>query len=231
MLIPIHDRIPSRRFPFVMYALIAANAAVFVYQLTLSERDLVQLIHLYGIVPRRYFDWGWARDAGYPGFSLYPFVATMFLHGGFFHLMLNMWTLWIFGDNVEDRMGALRFTLFYLLCGLAAGIAHTLFNPGSAIPAVGASGAIAGVLAAYLLMYPFAKIVCIFPIFIIPFFVDVPAILFGIFWFSVQILSGTAEQDENAAGIAWWAHIGGFMAGVFLCKTFVKYPPQRRDTI
>jgi membrane associated rhomboid family serine protease len=123
-------------------------------------------------------------------------------------------------------MGPIRFLVFYLLCGLAAGFAHTVFNAGSMIPAVGASGAIAGVLAAYLLMYPLSKVVCIIPIFIIPFFVDVPAFIFGIFWFVLQILSGTADraQGQDAAGIAWWAHIGGFVAGLLLCKVFARNP-------
>jgi membrane associated rhomboid family serine protease len=148
----------------------------------------------------------------------------MFLHGGWMHIIGNMWTLWIFGDNVEDRMGPLRFVLFYLLCGLAAGVTHWLTNPDSTIPTVGASGAIAGVLGAYFFLYPHARIIAMVPIFFWPFFFELPAITYLGFWILSQIFSGTLSLalPKDVGGVAWWAHVGGFIAGAALHRLFVK---------
>ena len=141
-----------------------------------------------------------------------------------------MWTLSIFGDNVEDRMGSVRFVLFYLVCGLAAGVLHLLTNPNSAVPAIGASGAIAGILAAYLVLYPFSRILCLIPIFFIPLFLELPAFLFILIWFWTQFYSGTLSllAPGHGGGIAWWAHVGGFLAGILLLKYFVPRPRPRR---
>jgi membrane associated rhomboid family serine protease len=138
-----------------------------------------------------------------------------------------MWTLWIFGDNVEDRMGSLRFAIFYLLCGSIAGITHMLINPDSTVPSVGASGAIAGVLGAYLIFFPTARLVVMFPIFFFPFFFEVPAVLYLVLWFLINLFSGTAALagPEQVGGIAFWAHIGGFVSGMLLCGLFA---PRRR---
>lgn len=224
---PIRDTLPSRRAPVITVALILVNIGIFIYQVTLPERHQASMAMLYGIVPARFTNPGWADDVGFPGLSLWPFVTTMFLHGGLLHLIGNMWTLWIFGDNVEDRMGSTRFLVFYLLCGIAAGITHLVTNPFSRIPAIGASGAIAGVLGAYFILFPLARVVVLIPVLFYPLLVEVPAILFGGVWFLLQVMSGTAAlgRPESGGGIAWWAHIGGFAAGALLYRRFLKYPP------
>jgi rhomboid family protein len=142
----------------------------------------------------------------------------MFLHGGWLHLILNMWTLWLFGPKVEDRMGPVRFLVFYLACGLCASVSHAVFNPMSTEPALGASGAIAGVLGASMTLFPFARLIVMIPILFVPFFFEVPAIVFAGLWFLIQVLQGTAElfMPSGVGGIAWWAHVGGFVAGIAL---------------
>lgn len=224
---PIRDTIPSRSTPIVTWGLIGINAAVFLYQTSLPEQALVQLIYLFGIVPLRYTNPDLAAEIGVPVGAYWPFLTSMFLHGGWLHLISNMWTLWIFGDNVEDRMGPGRFLAFYLICGVAAGMAHTLTNMASPIPAMGASGAVAGVLAAYLFLYPVARVVCVVPIFIFPIIFEVHAFVFILFWFFMQFFSGALAllSPEQVGGIAWWAHIGGFIAGIVLLSVFVKRAP------
>ena len=211
--------------PVVTWGLIAFNCLVFFYQLTLSEGVLPRFFHLYGMVPARFSSPGWAAQAGYPRSLALPFFSSMFLHGGFFHLLTNMWTLWIFGDNVEDRMGRFRYLIFYLLCGLGAGLVHWLTNMDSTVPTIGASGAIAGVLGAYLVLYPRARVVTLVPLFFWPLFFEIPAILYLGFWFVTQLLSGASALASGAAGaggIAWWAHIGGFLAGLALHRLFLE---------
>ncbi len=231
---PLRDTIPSRNTPIVTWSLIAANIACFLYQVSLPEEALRQLIYLFGIVPLRYTDPQLAAEVGFPVGVYWPFVTSMFLHGGWLHLISNVWTLWIFGDNVEDRMGPLRFLAFYLICGVAASIAHTLTNIGSPIPAMGASGAVAGVLGAYLILYPFARVICLVPIIIIPFIFQLPAFVFILFWFFMQFFNGALAllAPGQMAGIAWWAHIGGFATGIVILSAFVKYapPPVRYRT-
>lgn len=230
---PLRDNIPSRRVPVVTYGLILANVVVYLYQLTLGQEGHQQFMYLFGIVPRRYTHPAWAEWVGFPMDSYWPFLTSMFLHGGFFHLLVNMWTLYIFGDNVEDRMGPLRFLAFYIICGVAAGLAHLITNFSSVIPVVGASGAIAGVLAAYLFMYPLAVVVCLVPVFFYPLLLPVPAFLYMIIWFVTQFFSGALSlfSPETGGGIAWWAHIGGFVAGVLLLRYFVKRGPPPRPGI
>jgi membrane associated rhomboid family serine protease len=158
-----------------------------------------------------------------PG-AYWPFLTSMFLHGSGLHLLGNMWTLWIFGDNVEDRMGPGRFVVFYLSCGLIAGIVHVMTNPDSTLPTIGASGAIAGVMGAYFLLFPRAGIVVMFPLLFIPLFFELPAMTYLAWWALSQVLSGTLSlaAAESIGGIAWWAHVGGFIAGIFLQFFFVK---------
>ncbi len=232
---PIRDTVPSRHLPVVTWSLIAVNLVVFLYQLMLPERSQEQLILIYGIVPARFTHPAWASSVGFPSESLWPFITSQFLHGGFFHVLANMWTLWIFGDNVEDRMGPLRFLSFYLLCGIAAGVLLWMSNPDSQVPTIGASGAIAGVLGAYLRLYPRSRIVTLIIIVIIPFFVELPAFLFLGFWFVTQLLNGTFSVGGTAAeGVAWWAHVGGFLAGLAVCPVFLRrqrYGPPRRHFI
>jgi membrane associated rhomboid family serine protease len=147
-----------------------------------------------------------------------PFLTNMFLHGGWLHLILNMWTLYLFGPAVEDRLGSGRYLAFYLICGLVASFTHAIFNPNSAVPALGASGAISGVLGSFILMFPLARLVIVIPILFFPFFFEVPAILFAAFWFFTQVTAGIAElyMPSQGGGIAWWAHTGGFVAGLAL---------------
>src|SRR5438552_7151893 len=167
-MIPIRDTVPSRGTPVVTWTLMAVNVAIFFYELTLAPEELERLFYLFGVVPARFSDPQWARWVGFPVDDYWPFLTSMFLHGGWMHIIANMWTLWIFGDNVEDRMGPGRFVVFYLLCGLAAGIVHSILNPNSTVPAVGASGAIAGVMAAYFFLFPFARIIVLVPVFFFP---------------------------------------------------------------
>jgi membrane associated rhomboid family serine protease len=225
---PIRDTVPSRHVPLATWSLIAVNLVIFLYQQALPAHAQEQLIYLFGIVPARFTHPFWARSVGFPALSLWPFVTSMFLHGGWFHVIANMWTLWIFGDNVEDRMGKLRYLAFYLICGVASGILHWITNANSTLPTIGASGAIAGVLGAYLRLYPRARILTMVPILIFPFFFELPAWLYLGFWFVSQLLSGTFAIGSRAAaagGIAWWAHVGGFLAGLWLCPVFLGRRP------
>jgi membrane associated rhomboid family serine protease len=220
---PIRDDVPSSRAPLGTWVLIAANVAVFVLLLGLSPREYERFVMEYAFIPARYTNWSWAERAGLPAWDLRPLGASMFLHAGWLHLILNLWMLWIFGDNVEDRMGTWRFLLFYGLCGVVAIVVHGALAPGSKIPALGASGAIAGVLGAYLLLFPRARVLVLVPIVIIPLFFEVPAWVYLALWFAFQIMSGTTAlaEGQQAAGVAWWAHIGGFGAGVLLHRRFV----------
>jgi membrane associated rhomboid family serine protease len=228
-LIPIRDTIPHRRTPIMTWALIGANVAVFLYELTLPPEELERLFYFFGIVPARYSHPEWATVAGLPFDDYWPFLTCMFLHGGLAHVIGNMWTLWIFGDNVEDRMGSLRFLLFYLLTGLIAGLTHYFTNADSVVPTVGASGAIAGVLGAYFVLFPRSQIIVMVPIFFFPFFFQLPAVTYLLFWFLSQILGGAIAglSSSQVGGIAFWAHAGGFVAGVLLHRLFIL-PEQER---
>jgi len=216
-MIPVRTSVPSRYPPLVTYALIGANVLVFLFQTSLPPQAEEAFIYLYGLVPARYTDPGWALRVGLPPDDYLPFLTTMFLHGGWLHLILNMWTLWLFGDAVEDRLGHLRYLVFYLACGLAASGAHAFVNADSTIPAVGASGAIAGVTGAYARLFPRAWIVLLVPVLFIPLFFEVPALVYLAFWFITQLLQGTVGLAmPDVGGVAWWAHIGGFVAGLVL---------------
>lgn len=219
---PLRDTIPSRRAPFVLWAILLANALVFVHELRLSEGGLERLFEHYGVVPVRLQLEGAALLSS-PG-AYVALLTSMFLHGGWLHVLGNLWTLAIFGDNVEDRMGPLRFLAFYLVCGVLAGVVHVYFNPESPVPTIGASGAISGVMGAYFVLYPRARIVTLIPILFYPLFVELPAFVFLGLWFASQLLSGTASmvEPEAAGGIAFLAHVGGFVAGVLLHWLFVR---------
>ncbi len=216
-MIPLRDSNPSQRVPLVTLLLILANTIIFIYELTPGPAQLNQFVFTFGVVP--------ARLTGMAGASLpaggpETLLTSMFLHGGWLHLIGNMWFLWIFGDNIEDYLGHLRFLLFYLLCGLAAGVVHIVFNLNSALPTVGASGAIAGVLGAYLLLFPRAKVLTLVPVFFV-FLLEIPAYIILLYWFALQFLSGTASIVGGSAaqgGVAWWAHVGGFAVGMALVK-------------
>lgn len=216
---PLRDNIPSRHRSYMMWTLLALNIAFFLGGLGLSNVQEFKLFHLFGVVPARYFDTQWAMFQGYPEGLLLPLGTHMFLHSGWLHLIANMWTLWIFGDNVEDVMGPFKFLVFYLLCGLGALAVHMLTNPSSTIPVVGASGAIAGVMGAYFFLYPHAKVVTFLPILIIPFIFELPAVFYLGAWFLTQVLSGMLAP-AGGGGVAWWAHIGGFVVGMLLLRFF-----------
>jgi membrane associated rhomboid family serine protease len=212
---PIRDTIPHRHAPVVTLLLIAANVAAFAYELSLEQGAFEDLVFLNGIVPRRYFDPDWAASAGLGALDAWPLLTSMFLHGGWLHLITNLWSLWIFGDNVEDRLGPLTYLVLYVGCGLVAGIVHLASSPHSEIPTIGASGAIAGVMGAYFLLFPHARVVTLVPLLFYPLFFEVPAVLFLGLWFVSQLLSGAMIADQAAmGGVAWWAHVGGFAAGI-----------------
>ena len=218
-MIPLRDTIPSRQVPLVTWALIFVNVLVFLFELTLSQEELEAFIHLFGIVPARYSHPDWAMAVGFPIDSYWPFVTSMFLHGGFMHVIGNMWSLWIFGDNVEERMGRSRFLIFYLLTGLIAGLTHYYTNIDSTIPTVGASGAIAGVLGAYLILFPKQRVTTLIPIFVFITIREIPAFFLLGFWFVLQLFTGAAVMGahmNDVGGVAYFAHIGGFVAGMVL---------------
>jgi len=224
-MIPLKDTIPSYRTPYVNYFIIIANFSVFFYELSLDGWHLMRFIYNYGIVPQRFFYLS-AQGAGFTERYL-PFFTSMFLHGGWFHILGNMLFLWIFGDNVEDRMGHLRYFLFYLLCGVVAGFFHLYINPSSQVPAVGASGAISGIMGAYFLLFPHSRVITLMPVFFFLTLVEIPAFFFIGIWFVFQLFSGAFSLLlRGAGGVAWWAHVGGFLAGMGLVFIFTK--PRRR---
>ena len=227
---PIQDSVPSRSVPVVTRALILINVVVFFFELSLSRESIIQLFYLFGVVPARFTDPEWAASIGFPIGSYWSLLTHQFLHGGWLHIVANMWTLWIFGDNVEDRMGPLRFIIFYLVCGVLAALTQVLVTPNATIPSVGASGAIAVVLGAYFLFFPTARLIVLIPILFFPFFFELPAVIFLVLWFFIQLFSGTAmlASPQQVGGIAFWAHIGGFIAGMLLCRFFVRRPVRRR---
>jgi membrane associated rhomboid family serine protease len=199
---PISDVIPSRRMPLVTVVLIVVNSSVFLYQMSLDTAGLEAFIGSYAVVP-----------AGFQATSL---VTSQFLHGGWMHVIGNMVYLWIFGDNVEDRLGHLKFLIFYLGAGVAAGLLQVFFNPFSGVPMVGASGAIAGVMGAYFVLYPHSRVLT--AVFVVIFFdiVEIPALFFLGLWFLMQLLSGIGSLGASHAaggGTAFWAHVGGFVVG------------------
>ena len=219
---PIRDTIPGQRRPVITFGLISVCSAVFLLEKALGPNGMDQFMLLGGLVPAYFTSPHGANLASHP-LRLSPFLTYMFLHGGWWHLLGNMWFLWLFGDNVEDRLGRPRFLLFYLSCGIAAALAQFALTPGSSAPLVGASGAISGVMGAYFLLYPGARIVTLIPVFIFIQLVEVPAFVFLGIWFLLQFFSGTAEiasSSSNGGGIAFWAHVGGFLAGMALLRAF-----------
>lgn len=217
---PIKDTVPRVHFPVMTIAIITANVLVFLLELSLPEKVLNDLIYVFGLVPARYSHPAWAEFVGYPLDTYWPFLTNLFLHGGWLHIIANMWFLYLFGDNVEDRMGPLRFLLFYLLAGVAANLVHYTLSRDSTMPVIGASGAIAGVMAAYLRLFPWARITILVPVLIVPLFFEVPALFFMLFWFFLQLFSGAASLAvaHSGEGIAWWAHVGGFVLGFLLVR-------------
>lgn len=213
---PLRDNIPSRSWPLVTVLIIAANFYLFYQELLLGDTALTRFIHTWGLVPADFL----ARLAREPfQYTTYlPLVTNLFLHGGWLHILGNMWYLWIFGDNIEDSLGKGRFLYFYLLCGVIANAAQVIVDPGSTVPTVGASGAISGLLGAYLMLFPQARIATLPPLFPLIPILQIPALLFLPLWFFIQLQQGAAALFMAGANIAWWAHIGGFAAGFVLVK-------------
>lgn len=204
-MIPLRDSQPSRAVPVVTIGLIAVNVAIFLHQWALDDYSRNYFLARYALIPAR--------------LDLANLVTSMFLHGGWMHLIGNMWFLWIFGDNIEDILGHFKYLLFYLLCGIAAAVIHLVFNPFSRVPTVGASGAIAGVMGAYLVRYPQSRIVTLVPILIFFTTFEIPAWFMLVYWFVLQVFGGfgqLASAGADAGGIAWFAHVGGFVAGIAL---------------
>jgi membrane associated rhomboid family serine protease len=208
-MIPIKDDNPTRTFPIINYALILINVLVFLYQITLPARAQHDFVLANATVPLRIP----AFLAGHLAFKLafYPMFTSLFLHGGLMHLLGNMLFLYVFGDNVEDYFGHLGYLVFYLFCGVGSGLVHVLFNWNSSLPAIGASGAISGVMGAYAVLYPRANVLMLFFVFLLP----IPAVFVLGYWFVLQFLEGIgALGATNAPGVAFWAHIGGFLIGL-----------------
>ena len=222
---PIRDNVPSRSFPVITILLIVVNAAIFLLEVAMGPRALAGFVARNALIPDHvtsYFS-GVHLPAGH---IFFPFFSSMFLHGGWLHLIGNMWFLWIFGDNVEDRLGHLRFLVFYIACGLLGNVAHYAFNSASSMPSLGASGAIAGVLGAYAISYPRARILVLLPIFFFIQFIELPALVVLGFWFLLQFLNGAASfvRSSGTGGVAWWAHIGGFVGGIAIFYLFRPRP-------
>jgi membrane associated rhomboid family serine protease len=216
-MIPLRDSQPSYSTPLVTISLIAVNTLIFLFQLTLDPFSLNHFIGSYGLIPSR--------------FHLTGLVTSMFLHGGWMHLIGNMWFLWIYGDNIEDILGHAKFLLFYLLCGVAAGLVHVAFNADSRLPTVGASGAIAGVMGAYMVKFPRSRIVTLVPILFFLTTMEIPASVILVYWFVVQFFSGVGSigySHLSQGGVAWFAHIGGFVAGLALVFAMRPHDRYRR---
>lgn len=214
-MIPLRDNIPSRGIPLVNWGLIGINTVIFIYQTGMKPFALNNFINTYGMTPDK-------LSLFHPA-SWIPLITAMFLHGGWFHLISNMWVLFIFGDNIEDRMGHLRYLSFYLLGGIFANLLEALVLPKSMVPAIGASGAIAAVLGGYFLLYPRARVVTIILFFIIPWIAEISALIFLGFWFISQLYSGFLSlSNASTGGIAWWAHVGGFLFGMITVYLFAR---------
>ena len=213
---PLRDTNRAQSFPVVNWLLIISNALLFLFQLSLVRDDLAVLINVFGVVPARFLT----------GSLLAPIslFSSQFLHGGWMHVIANLWTLYIFGDNVEERMGHLRYLIFYLLSGALGGLIQVLSSPTSTLPSIGASGAIAGVLGAYLILFPRARVLTFIPIFFMPWLVEIPAIIYLGVWFVSQFFSGMSALGASSGlgGIAYWAHVGGFASGLILVRRFTR---------
>ncbi len=226
-MLPLRDDIPASRFPAATLGLITINVLVFLYELSVGPQ-LEEFLLIFGVIPARYTR---PEIAEHFTFSqqVFAFFSSMFLHGGWLHLLGNMWTLWIFGDNVEDRLGRGKFILLYLASGVAAGLMHIYSNPGSEVPTIGASGAVAGVMGAYFRFFPHARVQTVIPPLIFgPIFV-LPAVLFLGWWFFLQFFNGALSlhaRGQGFSGIAWWAHVGGFGFGFVACL-FARRAPVR----
>lgn len=223
-MIPLRDEARTRSFPWVTVTIIAINVSVFIYQRLLGDVSFETYIQEFGAVPAALT--GKASGNGMTPATFFSpnIVAAMFMHGGYMHLIGNVWFLWIFGDNIEEKLGRLKFLIFYVVVGFLATLSHVTVASSSALPLVGASGAIAGVLGAYFLFFPFHRIVVLIPIFIFFTTIRIPAMVFLGLWFLMQV-----GYSSMGGSVAWWAHIGGFLSGVLLALVFVPRPQGKKN--
>src|SRR5438270_5454434 len=241
-MIPLRDDAPRFSTPWMNYFLIALNTAIFLAMWTGVPAPAQVVVNVFGFVPLKItallegahaIDLGGALVPVNAQSAIIPIFTSMFLHASWLHLIGNMWGLWIFGDNVEDYLGHFAYILFYLICGIGAAITHTLLNLTSAVPSVGASGAIAGVMGAYFVLYPRARVLTLVPLIFFFTFWWLPAWIVLGYWFLIQFLSGAATSiaytSQTGGGIAFWAHVGGFVAGIVLIKIFPERPRRDRD--
>jgi len=210
--IPLRDVIPSRTVPYITVTIIVLNAVAWLFEVSLPPDQLNQFLTIYGVVPAY--------------FAPATLITSMFLHGSWMHIIGNMWYLWIFGDNVEDRVGHGRFIVFYLLCGIAAGIGQIMMDPNSTLPTIGASGAIAGVMGAYFVLYPQSRVLTLIPLIIFWEVIELPAYLLLGFWFVMQLFSAgsiaVTASSHGSGGVAFAAHVAGFLVGVVGVFVFRK---------
>ncbi len=229
-MIPVASSVPSRHPPVTVWFLILINTIIFGIELGFDDVQFGEFATTWGIVPLRFTQAEFLGDYIY---NYTTFFTSLFIHGGWLHVILNMWFLWIFGHNVEDLMGARRFALFYLLCGFLSGAVCVIFSPITDIPTVGASGAIAGILGAYFILFPRARLIVMFPLIFIPIFFSLPAFAYLVVWFLIQYANtvmpvlGITEES----GVAWWAHVGGFISGVALSTLFVPHWREHRQWV
>lgn len=230
--IPLNDHVRRQTFWFSTLMLIAANVGVFAYELSLGPH-INRFVFFFGLIPAHYMNSHGVLIGNLAGFWM-PALSSMFIHGGWLHLIGNMLFLFVFGRSVEDRFGHVNFLALYFLSGLGAAATHVFFNAGSKVPTIGASGAIAGVLGAYLVSFPTARITTLIPLFIVFWTVRLPAILVLLYWFLIQFVAGfqmLTIESATHAGVAWWAHVGGFLLGMFLTLIFPKRPVRRAREI
>ena len=226
-MIPIRDTIRSRSFPFINWTIILLNGLIFFYQSSLPQDQLDIFINTFALIPSKF-------NLNNP-LTWYPLVTHMWLHASLLHIISNLWILIIFGDNVEDRLGSKRYLIFYLLGGIGAGLLQLFFSIDSTVPALGASGAIAAVMGAYLVFYPRSKVVTFVPIFFFGWFVRISSFVYITAWFLIQMYSGLSSLGSAASmesgGVAWWAHIGGFLFGLLMAKPFCIGKCQRQQYV
>ncbi|HEY9850997.1 MAG TPA: rhomboid family intramembrane serine protease [Leptolyngbyaceae cyanobacterium] len=234
-MVPLNDDNPTKITPYLTYALIAINIVIFLYELSLPPQELQSFFRTYAIVPRDLTASLLSREPNQILPQFLTLVTSQFLHGGFLHLAGNMLFLWIFGNNIEEQLGRFKYLIFYLTCGILAGLAQWFFSPQSNIPALGASGAIAGVLGAYILRFPHTKILTLIPLGFFFYTVRIPAIFFLGFWFLQQALYGVASLNARSnigmesGGVAYWAHAGGFVFGVVLGPLLGLFPARKKE--
>ncbi len=231
-MLPIRDTVRSTSFPIVTWLFIALNAVVFLYEISLPSLELNALIMTFGLIPGLLELSEPLRLIQNPILPL-TFMTHMFMHGGWLHFLSNMWILFIFGDNVEDRMGSIRFLVFYLISGFIGALIQAYMYPNSFVPAIGASGAIAGVLGAYWVLFPKAKVITLIPLIIVPWFIEIPAVFYLGIWLVTQIYFGISSLPSSGimGGVAWWAHIGGFVFGLLFHRLFLQQAPKIFPTV